>query len=876
MSAPWTSGVRRLALSNGLVLLAQADASAPAVAVVSHVRAGFFDEPDSLTGVSHVLEHMLFKGTPTRGVGAIARETKAAGGYLNASTGYDHTSYYSILPPAALPVALDLQADALRRSLLDPEELRRELRVIIEEAKRKLDTPAAVAGETLHAILFDHHRIRRWRIGTEAQLTGLTHAQVQGYYHSRYVPERTIVAMAGDFDPEVAIESARELFESWPRAAAARDPSPGEPLRRGVRARTLHGDVRRADLVLGWRTVPTLHADAPALDIAALILGAGRASWLYRGLRAPGIVTSIGAGHYTPTEVGVFSIAADLDAGKLGTALETVAECVARLREAGPGVEDLARARTLVRARWARRFESVEGRAGALAAAEALGGVHLLDEEYQRVLGVEADAVRRAAAEWLRADSVAGVGYLPEGSPESLGEAELTRAFSRSRWSVTSPREVAAPAVPPAVPVRGVTTADVLHVSLAGADLLIRRKPGVPLVSLGVYRRRTVADVRATAGLGALAVRAAARGAGEMDAGALALAFERLGGALAPLVSTDWFGFGASVLAEHALEAATLLERVLRAPRFETEEVLRERATLVDEAVQAADDMVRFPIQLALREAFGDRGYGLPSQGLPETLPGFSDGMVRAWHACELAAGRDTVVAVGDLEPERIAAQLAGIFGAGPPRAAAEIASAGAWEEGRGSARVSVVERVKRQSGLAMLFPGPARGDADRFAAWVWSAIASGLGGRLFAALRDRRSLAYSVLASSWQRAGAGALLLYIATSPEREEEAREALLEELAGFCDQTPDAEELGRAINYLAGQAQVQRQTAGALAGEIAEAWLVGSGLVELADPAAGFRSVTGTAVRELAARCLAPGGRVEGVVRGSAAARTSTSP
>jgi len=114
-SSYWTSGVRKEVLGNGLTLLVQPDHSAPVVAVVTHVKAGFFDEPDRWTGISHVLEHMFFKGTATRGVGAIARETKSAGGYLNASTSYDHTSYFAVLPAASLAPALEIQADALLR-----------------------------------------------------------------------------------------------------------------------------------------------------------------------------------------------------------------------------------------------------------------------------------------------------------------------------------------------------------------------------------------------------------------------------------------------------------------------------------------------------------------------------------------------------------------------------------------------------------------------------------------------------------------------------------------------------------------------------------------------------------------------------------------
>src|SRR3979409_2562445 len=102
LSPVWTAGTRREVLPNGLPLLVQPDHSAPVVAVVTHVKAGFFDEPDRWVGISHVLEHMFFKGTERRGPGQIARETKAAGGYLNASTSYDHTTYFAVLLSSSL------------------------------------------------------------------------------------------------------------------------------------------------------------------------------------------------------------------------------------------------------------------------------------------------------------------------------------------------------------------------------------------------------------------------------------------------------------------------------------------------------------------------------------------------------------------------------------------------------------------------------------------------------------------------------------------------------------------------------------------------------------------------------------------------------
>jgi zinc protease len=341
MSDRLVGGVHREVLPNGLTVLIQPDPDSEAVAIVTHLRAGFFDEPDDLAGVSHVLEHMFFKGTPRFGPGELARRTKAAGGWLNAGTGYDHTSYYAVLPAGALATGLELQADALRHATIDAGELRRELQVIIEEAKRKRDSPAAVAHETMHAVLFDQHRIRRWRIGDEARLAEFTREDVAGYYRSRYVPSRTIVAIVGGVTAEDAMALVRAGFEGWEGHAEPIPPGPEEPWHHEVRVRTLRGDVTQADLTLGWRTVPPLHTDAPVLDVAAAVLSAGRSAWLPQALRETGIVLSVSANHFAPTEVGVFSISADMDPTRLPEALGIVGRTLDRLATLGPSPDDL-------------------------------------------------------------------------------------------------------------------------------------------------------------------------------------------------------------------------------------------------------------------------------------------------------------------------------------------------------------------------------------------------------------------------------------------------------------------------------------------------------------------------------------------------------
>ena len=868
----WTAGVVREVLPNGLTLLVQREPSAPAVAVVTHVKAGFFDEPDRWGGISHVLEHMFFKGTPTRGVGEVARQTKAAGGYLNAGTAYDYTTYYVTLPADQLETALDIQADALQHASLDREELARELQVIIQEAKRKLDSPGALAHETLHEVLFDRHRIRRWRIGTESALAGFTREDVAGYYESRYVPDRTIVAIVGDVDPAEALRAARARYADWPARPAATDRSPEEPPRRDVRARTLRGPIALAELALGWRTVPPLHPDAAALDLAAAVLGSGRGSWLYRGVRATGprhqrLRASLRAdgGRRVQRRRGTRARQA---AGRARGNREGGARPAHRGTRAcrhracpgappdplGPAARDDGRPRERARVRRGAPGRGV-ARRGIRAARRGHG-------RRRAARGASGTSFRTPSARWRTSRT----GAAPTSTPRR----------SR-RHSAGWRRRADLPAAEPAPVIRAVNgrpagqrRAGVLHVALDGVDLLVRRKTGVPAVSLGVYASRAGLELPTEAGLGSLALRSAIRGAGQYDAEQLALAFERLGGSLGASTATDWLGMGTTVMSERLAPAAALLRLAMDEPRF-VEDGGDARAGPHDgRGAAGAGRHLPLPVSAGLplrvrrhllrspgRRARGDAGRRSPPT------------RVAAWHREAVRGHRLTVVAVGDLDPDRAADQLAAVFRdwRSAPR---DAATAVEWTPGAAPV-MRVAELGKAQSAFAMLFPGPGRRDPLHHAAEVWAAVASGLGGRLFDALREQRSLAYTVLAFAWPRLRAGALGTYIATSPEREEEAREAMLAELARFANEPVTPDELRGAVGYLAGQAEVQRQSAGHVLSEIVEAWLIGRGLEELEDPAAPYRRVTAEEVWRVARASLRPERRAEGVVRGTGGGR-----
>src|SRR5437588_1934777 len=409
--------IHRTVLPNGLTVLLQEDRSAPVVAMVTYVKAGYFDELDAENGLSHALEHMFFKGTEKRGVGEIAKETKASGGYLNAQTIYDNTTYYTVLPASGFAKGLEIQADAYANSLIDSRELAKEMEVIIQEAKRKSDNPSAVATETLFELLHDAHRMRRWRIGREASLRAFTRDMMNGFYRNFYRPGNTILSISGAIDPSDALQRVTELYGPLEPGNPTRRTGPEEPEHDGFRYRELSGDIAQSQLVFGWRTPGTLDPDTAALDVAGALLATGRASRLYRAVREKKLASSVSAYDYTPTEIGVFVVHAETEPETTAEAARVIWDQLHQLRVGSIEDDEITRVRRIFEARWARRLETAEGRANYLADWEALGRWQLGDEYFQRYMSTTADDVQRVTREHLAEEKAVALVYRPASAP---------------------------------------------------------------------------------------------------------------------------------------------------------------------------------------------------------------------------------------------------------------------------------------------------------------------------------------------------------------------------------------------------------------------------------------------------------------------------
>ncbi|MDQ2666377.1 MAG: insulinase family protein [Gemmatimonadota bacterium] len=859
------STVRRTVLPNGLTVLIRRDESAPVVAIVTYVRAGYFDETDDVVGIAHVLEHMFFKGTPTRGVGEIARETKAVGGYLNAATIYDHTVYYTVLPSSGFTTGLDVQFDAYANSLVDADELRRELEVIIQEAKRKSDNPGAVASETLFELLHDRHRIRRWRIGREPGLRALTRDAMLGFYRNFYRPEQTVLAIVGDVDHDEALAEVTRRYGGLPRGTPTLSASPVELAPPGFRYRELSGDIGQTQVAFGWRTPGTLDDATPALDILSMVLGGGRASRLYRAVREQKLATSVSAYDYTPTTLGVFVVHAESPPERAAEAARAIWAQLRDVRERGVNEGELIRAKSLYESRWVRRLEDMEGQANYLAEWEALGGWRRGAEYLQRALSVTPEELTSLARTYLDPDQASVIVYRPTTSTELAADADVMRAFldaapSADVTPATLPT-IEAPAVHTRLRIEREESGVRVYRTESGTPLLVRRKAGA-LVHAGVFAVGGSRDEPARdAGLTAMLVRTALKGTSLRSAEQIAEEGELLGGSVGAGAASESFGWSISVPARNAAAAIGLLGDVAQHPTVPDGALDTERAVALSDLTALRDDMYRYPMRLATMAAYAGHPYGVPVNGDEATLPRITAAAVREWHAARFLSGATMLAIVGDADPDELAAMMAAPFtellgGTVSPLERPEWPTATIQ---------SVDARDKAQTALAMLFRGPARDDPSRFAAQMIAGVASGLGGRFFDELRDKQSLGYTVHAFSSERMLAGAFGAYIATSPEKEDVARQGLLSEFAKLRETPVTSRELEQAQTYAIGTHAISQQSGGSVLAEMVDAYMFG-GLNELAEYEARVRAVSAAQMMALARTYFDESRRVEGIVRG----------
>ncbi|MFA6959013.1 MAG: pitrilysin family protein [Thermoanaerobaculia bacterium] len=820
--------VRRTVLPNGLVLLTRPGRGRGVVAIECWVKAGYFHEPDEVAGMAHLFEHMFFKGSKNfPGAEDIARHVSMLGGVSNAGTIYDSTSYYFVLPREGFARGVEIQADAILNPLFDPVELAKEAEVVIEESNRKLDNPTAIATERMYATAFTTHRMRRWRIGSNEVLRDIRRDDLVAFFQTLYRPSNIIVSIAGDVSHEEALETVERTFGQIPEGTLEIGRGPAEPQQDGFRFAQGTAEIAQSLSVFGWHTPGEGHEDIEALEMLAGVLASGRCSRLYRGVVSAGAANTVSADNTVFEDAGIFTVRLSCDDASVEEAESATIREIERIRRFGPTAFELELGRNGIESAFVFELEDVLGQAQTLAFFEARGGYMTLARHLEALERVTADDVRRVASEYLTETNLTLYRYRTSGAAEPRPEFVLARlreaaagadGLGHTDGTAQAPRPEPRPA----------HASSTLRRSLLpnGIPLFVRTLPGTPTVSTGVYfHGGKTRETSANAGITQLMTRALKRGTRRRSREEIDREIEYLGTQIGIAFDDDYFGVSLDILRRHFPAGLDLLAETLLEPAFPAAEVEKAKKLQIASIRRSLDSSSERPFQLFRQAFYRHHPYAFPDAGFAPTVEALGRDELVAWHASAVTADAALIVVAGDVDPDDVHESMAARFGALPGSSAIRTAVPGFEPV---ASRTEIIEsRDRRQSAIVAGFPTVTPTHPDWVAFRVLQDVVSGLSGTLFAELRGRRSLAYSVYAGDASHELAGAFVGYIASDASKDDEAREALIAEMRRFAVDGFDADDVARGRAHLAGAMRIRLQTSAAIRGEIAENYLFGLG-------------------------------------------------
>jgi zinc protease len=855
-------GVTKKVLPNGLTLIVKPLHSAPVVAVNAWVGVGSVNERDEERGITHFIEHMLFKGTEKLGVGEIDKKIKAAGGYNNAHTRYESTDFIDILPAEKLDVALATMADALQHSTFDAAELDRERLVVLEELSRSQDNPGFEAWNRLTHLVFKQHPYKYPIIGYKERLQTMDRKLLVDYWKRWYRPQNIAVVIVGDVDAADAVKRASKAFSAWPAGKDKPAKLPAEPAQNGLRCDEATGDIQTTLAIIGVPSIAELHPDTPALDMALAILGQGLSSRLNQRVREQQkLVHSVSAGQFNGAYPGLAYLWAEMEPEQVKPGLAAVWAEVARMQREPVSEAELERQRVRLEHDEAAERMSMEGLAGKLGYYESMANDYrLVDQATARMRAVTAADIQRVMQKYFKVERSTVVVYRPEKSKATGLDAKgWTTLFKKAEGADTAVTDA-----------KGQTLAGglVRFKLSSGGSLIVKSLRHTPLVAAQFQfdggQRLEPAEL--SGGLNLLA-RVLLKGVPGMDASALASRMDDLGLALGPQADPDRFSLGFQSLASKLEPSMALAGQVLRDATLPEDELAKEKERVLKDIKDKSDAPDDYVNDLFSEAFFGKSfAYGRPIDGEAASVKRVGVKELRTLRDQALRPENLLAVVVGDVEPETARRLVEAELGAEAWRATGKAKAPAKAPALKPGPRRQTAKLNKKQAHLILGWPAPKPTHPDYAALrLVNSVLGEGMDSRLFTEVRDKRGLCYTVYSTFDRRLEPGSWRIYVGTQPEKLKLAEATCREVAAKVAAEGITAEELASAKAYAKGLFQVARQDFGTEARILAnyESW--GLGAEEVDRVAAKLDAVTLEDCNRVAKTWLKPDQAVVAVVQ-----------
>lgn len=819
------------------------------------IGVGSLHETEAEKGMSHYLEHMLFKGTRKYGPGEIASTVEMCGGEINAYTTFDNTVYYLTLDSDHAHSGLDLLYEAVAHSKLDETEFSREKEVILEEIRRSNDSPGAKIGRKVFELAYKGTVAADPIIGSTESVSGFTRDQIYGYYKKWYVPNNMRIIIVGKFDEQLMLTLIGDTFGSHKPTDLPFTFDPTEIYKKRNMSYSpelvsvIKGDFKQARLEVIFPAPYLDHPDTMSLDMASFALGTGEMGRLNRKLRDElGLVTSIGASVFSPVFGGIFEISALVEEQHIEAALASIKEVITDFLTENPITdEEVDRARATLRVDRVYRDETVDGQARSI----GFGLKTKLRMHFDAVFSVMINDISRsevqgAAQRWLDLDKARVVILVND---DSKLEAST---FNKNFWQQKKSGDGRPKYLGGGIDIRESDKTDVGRFEIAdGITLLTRQNANVPLFTLvGATRGGIREENRDEAGSYNFLSAMLGTATESMPFADFVGTVESYGASLEGFSGKDSCGIHMQCAVEDYQIFLPMMAETLLNPVFPTEQFDSLKRELLQGLIRQKDSPSSVCFRRLQELIYGQHPYSWPIAGLEEPLQRTTPDSLKSFFK-KAMFNRSWVFSV--VSPFDHAATRA-IVEPYLKQLRTRKAQPGTSKEfPQPELAGELIERIsmdREQSHIAIGFPGMNWGAAERPALDVLINVLGGHGGRLFRELRDKESMAYTVSPVISYGCDAGIIGAYIACAPEKSEQALKRLLEEMRKIAEEMPTADEIKRSINYIVGSHAMGLQKSDSQASTMALMELYGYGYNDFVTYPERIKKVTAAQVQSVA--------------------------
>ncbi|MGM9991066.1 M16 family metallopeptidase [Desulfovibrio piger] len=812
---PSTSGndTMLVRLKNGLTVYIIRDSRFPLVCTRLYVGTGSANETAEQAGISHVLEHMVFKGTEKRPKGQVARDVESLGGYLNAATSFDKTWYITDMPAKHWKTGMDVVKDMAFHPSLDPAELEAEKDVIVSELKGGDDTPPRRLFEDLQVAGLAHTVYGRPIIGFEKTIRAVTADDLRAYIRTWYQPQNMMLLVAGDIDPKAVLAHAEELFGDLKNDAILPEPAPVrlEGAAGGPRVEVTRGPWNKVYLGIALPAPALGDQRSIDLDVLAYALGGDGTSQFYRKYRyEKQLVDSISVGNMSLDRAGLFYMVAQLDADKVEPFWQEFTRDLAAL-DAGKITPDvIERARFNYEDGMDRASETLDGLTSWKATVQfELGGPQGEANVRHALAAVDSARLRQAQDLWLRPDQVR-VRVL---APEKAQLPDLDAILQRNWPAPAAERQKAATAA------EKVGKREIVDLG-QGRTVILQPDRTIPYVSLEILRPGGNALLKpADQGLAQLTAATLTDGCGTRDLDAMERFVAERAASLSASAGVQSFTVSLTGPARFNADYFALLGDLLHKPTFAEKDVRRQADTLKAALVRRQDNPMSFMGSKINGFLFpGGQPYGFDGLGTAENQDRFGPGDVQAFWKQQNAQPWILSVA-GDFDREKV---LAFARSLPVPTASAVDVAQPSWGADK---RLPLSLPGRQQAHLLLAFHAVPLDHPDAPALMLLESVLSGQSGLLFNKLRDEQGLGYTVTAFYRSLPKAGFMAFYIGTTPRNLDVARQGFSGIIKDIKTELLPADLLAKGLNRMEGSYYRGRQSLGARADEAASERLLG---------------------------------------------------